>query len=378
MNSFSSINSFLFNINNKNKYTVNSFTLQVPVSGGTTDQSEWVGFNGTGQYVVLSSFNTPPSTTLDAKLAYLWVSSDYGKTFNIKTVNSSTAYGGYGGRQSAVNRFGFIVFAVNNNNGGGGMYLSSNAGDSFTRNNIFSETSKMQGGSINNTNTSNSVVCYAGCNAIGIYKRNFTSSFPDTNNFNKIYSTSGGVSSFTIASDLITQNVIYNLNGVYSTNGGSSWTAKTSTSPVNPPNINYPATYYYISPKETIFLASGYYYYYLSSSFTSGWSNISSRFTGLSTYQNNIEYGARIACTGDHKYIAIAQWFPVVTNGIYNNTVQCFISSDFGNNFTAIKIFDASSDPSLSNITITYTDDNTPKRILITAYNTTNIYYIDL
>lgn len=378
MNSFATIHSNSFRRKKKQNFTVNFFNLQVPVSSGSTNQSEWVGFNGTGQYVVLSAYNSPPSTTTDSKLSYLWVSTDYGITFQRKTVNSNTTFGAYGNRQAAVNRFGFIAFAVNNNNGGGGVYLSNNAGVSFTRNTVIgSETNRMQGCSINNTNITTSVVCNAACNLLGIYRRAFTSGFPDTTAFTNTLNTTGtSVSAFRFASDLQTQTIMFNTIGYYSTNG-SNWQATTSSSPINPPNTTYPARDYFISPKQTIFFASGHYYYYLSTSFTSGWTNISSRFTGLSTYQNTTNYSSQFACTGDHKYIAIAQWFPVVTNGIYNNTVQCFISSDFGINFTAIKVFDASADPVLGNITITYYDDNTPKRLLITAYNTANIYYID-
>ena len=50
---------------------------------------------------------------------------------------------------------------------------------------------------------------------------------------------------------------------------------------------------------------------------------------------------------------------------------------DFDSNFSAIKVFDASTNPSLATITMTYDDNNTPKRILITVYNIANIYYIN-
>jgi len=379
MNSFTTIHSNLLSKNQKVQHftTVSSFTTNI--SGTTPSQTEWGGFNGTGQYVVLFAYNTPPSTTSYYRLCYLWVSSDYGATFVIKTVNSSQSYGYYGNRQATVNRYGFVAFAVNQNNGGGGIYLSSDAGNNFTQNSVIGDiTSRMQGSSINNTNVTSSIVCYAGCNTIGIYKRAFTN-FPDTNTFNPVYSTGNSVGTFRFASDLITQNVIYNNGGnVYSTNGGSSWNPISSTSPIYPVNTSYPANDFYISPKETMFFGAGYFYYYLSTtSFTSGWTNISSRFTGLSTYQNLNGGLTPFACTGDNKYIAIAQWFPVATGGIYNNTVQCFISSDFGTNFTAIKVFDASSDPALGTITMTYDNNNTPKRILITGYNITNIYYIN-
>jgi hypothetical protein len=383
MNSLSSIHSNILSKKQqiKNFSTVSSFTIQITgTTGTTTDQSEWIGFNGTGQYVVLAAFNTPPSTIAGFKPATLWVSTNYGVTFVEKNANTSTSFGNYGNRQASVNRHGFIAFAVNNNNGGGGMYLSNNAGNTFTQNSVIGfDTSRMQGSSINNTNTDTSIVCYAGCNLIGIYKRTFTEGFPSTSTFSLSYQSTGSVGQMRVASDLSNQNVIYNSSAnVYSTNAGSNWQSITSTSPIVPPNQSYPAKDFYISPKESMFFAAGSFYYYLSTtSFTSGWNNISSRFPGLSTYQNNEINVTPFACTGDNKYIAITQWFPTVTNGIYNNTVQCFISSDYGNTFTAIKVFDASTNPNLAQITMTYDDNNTPKRILITGYNIANIYYID-
>jgi hypothetical protein len=379
MNSLTTIHSNIFSRKQQiqNFRTVSSFTIQI--TGGT--QSEWIGFNGTGQYVVLTAFNTPVSTSADFKSATLWVSTDYGVTFVQKNANTSQSNGNYGNRQASVNRYGFIAFAVNNNNGGGGMYLSSNVGNTFTQNSVIGDiTSRMQGSSINNTNTGTSIVCYAGCNLIGIYKHTFTEGFPSTSNFlSFFYEIKGSVGQMRVASDLLNQNVIYNSSAnVYSTNAGSNWQSITATSPISPPNQSYPAKDFYISPRENMFFAAGSFYYYLSTtSFTSGWNNISSRFTGLSTYQNLNGGPTPFACTGDNKYIAIAQWFPVATGGIYNNTVQCFISSDFGTNFTAIKVFDASSDPALGTITMTYDDNNTPKRILITGYQITNIYYIN-
>jgi hypothetical protein len=388
MNSLTTIHSNIFSRKQQiqNFRTVSSFTIQITgTSATTTSQTKWIGFNGTGQYVVLTAYDTPPTST-DYKTATLWVSTDYGVTFVQKNARTSQSPGnnsGYGNRQASVNRYGFIAFAVNQNTGDGGMYLSTNAGNTFTRNNVldsFLNANRMQGSSINNTNIHTSIVCYAGCNFIGIYKRTFRNGFPDTNTFQLLYDMyQKDVGSFRIASDLVTQNVIYNTSAkVYSTNSGTTWNSITATSPINPPNQSRPAIDFYISPRENMFFAAGYYYYYLSTtSFTSGWSNISSRFLGLSTYQNNNNIVTPFACTGDNKYIAIAQWFPTVTNGIYNNTVQCFISSDYGNTFTAIKVFDASTDPQLAQITMTYYDNYTPKRILITANQITNIYYID-